>query len=526
MLNWTKPTAYRAVLIWGGIASLLILAHLRLFPYAEDDAYIHFRIALNLVDHGVPYFNISDPIYATSSLGWTFLLTLIFRVTREPHVIAILNALLTTAGAFLFKRLLEKTTANSFRPIAYWLFVPFYIAQLAIPSTGLMETPFVLFLLAAGSLLWLDQKPLCFLIFWGMAFTRLEYAIVLILVMGYGSIQKRFSVATILRYSALGATPFILFALYFWGTLIPNTTVAKQKVYALTARQSAVSLANTILPDLAFHRWEFHLPPTDKLIYLLVLATMIILFIVYTHRQKPTHDRTIFYLFLMAGIAVIGAYGWRKLLVFNWYVPLYTVLIGVALYRLVFLTATRARWLLLIAMLPYFFLTAVYFSETISAVATDDPSFYPNFAPGARVRKYIELGRTLKRQYPSATLLSSEIGGLGYGFAGYIFDGAGLISPAAISFHPMKIPEERSSGYLGAIPPEFVRLVNPDIIVSYDIFIEAFLRSDVADHYVRYQEPIFLEEDLQRSPSKNIWGSKILYVFVKKGLISADFPNN
>ena len=41
-------------------------------------------------------------------------------------------------------------------------------------------------------------------------------------------------------------------------------------------------------------------------------------------------------------------------------------------------------------------------------------------------------------------------------FPGRILDAAGLASKDALKFHPLKIPQERERGDLGAIPPRYV----------------------------------------------------------------------
>ena len=119
--------------------------------------------------------------------------------------------------------------------------------------------------------------------------------------------------------------------------------------------------------------------------------------------------------------------------------------------------------------------------------------------------------------------MSSEIGGLGYTFKGHIVDAAGLTSPEALRFHPMKIPEERSGGEIGAIPVGFVEEVRPDVIVSYDIFIEAFLRSNIRFDYVRIKKPLFLQDDMAFYSPATFWSSYNLNIFYLKDFLLA-FP--
>jgi hypothetical protein len=115
---------------------------------------------------------------------------------------------------------------------------------------------------------------------------------------------------------------------------------------------------------------------------------------------------------------------------------------------------------------------------------------------------------------PTARLMTSEIGGLGEGFRGEILDGFGLATPNAIRFHPMRVPEDRVSGDIGAIPLGFVREERPDVVVSYAVFSESIgngLDSTIFTRYTYGALPASL------SRSSGVWpaGSN-LYVWVSK----------
>jgi hypothetical protein len=150
--------------------------------------------------------------------------------------------------------------------------------------------------------------------------------------------------------------------------------------------------------------------------------------------------------------------------------------------------------------------------------STFDPSFFSLFENNARVKVYLQVGSILNEEYPNAKLLTSEIGSLGYSFKGEILDAAGLASPEALHFHPMKIPEQRLSGAIGAIPPEYVKENMPEIIVSYDSFDQALLHNDVISEYNVILIPAYLPDDAAYSENKTIWGSKYLRVFIRKDL--------
>jgi hypothetical protein len=151
-----------------------------------------------------------------------------------------------------------------------------------------------------------------------------------------------------------------------------------------------------------------------------------------------------------------------------------------------------------------------------------NPSSFSLFESGSRVKMYLSVGNLLHKEYPNSNLLTSEIGGLGYSFQGKILDAAGLASPDALKYHPMKVPEERSSGGYGAIPPEYVRSTNPELIVSYDHLAEALLRADILEKYQVITIPVYLPQDAQYTESKSIWGSQYLRIYIRRDLSVAD----
>jgi hypothetical protein len=226
--------------------------------------------------------------------------------------------------------------------------------------------------------------------------------------------------------------------------------------------------------------------------------------------------------FLIWGWSVLitGAYVAAKTMIFPWYVPLYSVPLWLVVGKLILDSETPLIRTFLVILLMPLVASQLFNLGQVAMGAFYNPASYPDFLAGARVRQYIQVGKSLFEQYPQAPLLTSEIGGLGYGFKGYILDGAGLVTPSALAYHPLRIPEERSSGLLGAIPPAVVEKFQPDIIVSYDIFIEAFLKSNIAQRYVRTKCRVFLEDDLRRADGRTIWNNRYLNVFISRDLWS------
>jgi hypothetical protein len=54
--------------------------------------------------------------------------------------------------------------------------------------------------------------------------------------------------------------------------------------------------------------------------------------------------------------------------------------------------------------------------------------------------------------------------------------------------------------------------------VSNDLFIEAFLRSESVNRYVRLIEPVYIPEDGETANNKSLWGSTQVSIFIRKDL--------
>jgi hypothetical protein len=137
-------------------------------------------------------------------------------------------------------------------------------------------------------------------------------------------------------------------------------------------------------------------------------------------------------------------------------------------------------------------------------------------ASGVRAQRYLTIGTGLSASCARCTLLASEIGGLGYGFRGTVFDAIGLADRAALRFHPLRVPAERASYRVGAIPPAYVALRAPDFVVSMPLFSEAFRASPVSRRFVSYDCPLVPEQ-----PARALWGDTVIQIFAKKAIAPA-----
>ena len=160
---------WQILAVWGFVTVLIIVFHVKLIPYAYDDAYIHIRIARNLASVGVPYFNVDEPVMASSSTGWTLFLAFLFKLFGDHLIfIALCNGLFTTACVFVYTRLVQMLTGRKLTWFLQRLFSVLTLAILIRVSAGLMETPITLLILGVAVQLYWAKNNFCFCLF-GMA---------------------------------------------------------------------------------------------------------------------------------------------------------------------------------------------------------------------------------------------------------------------------------------------------------------------------------------------------------------------
>lgn len=481
--------------------AILVFLHITFFNYIYDDAYIHFRIAENLVDNKVPFFNPKEAYMSSSSSIWTIFLALNYFLfgTIYIHIIPFFNSLFVISAIAFFLPVIEKHLDRKLTIKETLFFIITSIALMMPASIGLMETPMAIFFMALSLYLFSKDNILGFVFLSSSIFIRLEMAIFYLLFFVYFLIKDRNLLLKILTISIFTILPFIIYDLYFFKTLIPLTAIAKSKVYKL----STLGVFFHALPSV----YSIH----GKLLTFVLLIIIPILI----YRERKEINLNLLIVVSASGFLLLLAYIKKKTLIFGWYVPLYSIPILLFLSYFSFHTRKRVYFLVvLLFFLPFY----KQLGSTLFAAFSGNYAYYHSFKGGARVQKYIEISKIIYSKYPKTTLLTSEIGGLGYGFKGYILDGMGLIQPQCLKYHPMKVPEERSSGITGAIPVGCVKEYSPEIIISYDSFIEALRKDAILKKYQHYKLPVFTEEDLARTKEREIWGSKNLNVFIRNDI--------
>ncbi len=526
---------------------LLVLSltlSLKLLPFAEDDAYIHFRIAENLAHHFAPYFNISEPVMSTSAFVWTCLLAVFaFFKLPLPLTVAVLNPILIVGGSLAWLALLNRLLGRRINWAAGALFQLVYVGLLTLSGTGLMETPFALLLVGLGFLFLSNGRHSGWIFLALAVFTRYEVSVFVGLYGLAWLFDKKPRRTKIREILFLVVPTLILVAVLFsfYSTVIPNTVIAKKLVYQLAGATTFDRVFYSVFPRGAYpflgvvNSWE---STQVKLFTFLAKAwqpaligvTLLSIAVHPFKKLKRKEDWTGLML-LLGGLMLAGLYVLQKVLIFEWYVPIFSVPIffGIAHFTMRSNDTAKEKGTARFSWrsLPVTVLIAMLCLNPLASLGVNtyaalvDPGKSPHADTGIRVQRYLEVGSLLGQLHPDWKLLTSEIGGLGYAFGGEIIDGAGLVTPRALAFHPMKVPEQRRSGRIGAIPAAFVGQEMPELIVSYEIFVKEFDALNYKDDYTRVSVPAVSREWAERTGISRVYLSDYLFIYIRNDVVTS-----
>lgn len=506
----------------------LLFLHIEFYEYAADDAFIHFRVARNFVETGYPYYNHDEPLKVSTSSGWVVLLSSILAFATKigsaenlPFLVALFNAFTLTIILYLYTAILETVLQKDVSIVVGLLLQIPCIAILLPSSIELMETPLAILVVGVGIHYLLHKNT------WGLMFLsfavhiRPEMVVPLVLAILVTLKHKHYKLMELFLPVLIGLVPMIVYDFYYFNTIIPHSVIAKKVVYSFTHLDTIVSTVLGALPSVKRPNhivFLYLMGVIPRVIFFCALITTT--FAALINRKRMENLWPLFFGF--SSLLTISGYVVGRAFIFDWYRPLYAFPAILALTIFTFSPAIATRRIARIAMALALLVSIISLAQYLYATA-GNRSYASIFVTGARVKTYLVVARILNDNYPKATLLTSEIGGTGYTFRGKIYDAVGLASADAVSFHPMKIPLQRESGSIGAIPPEYVKAKNPDIIVSHDIFAKALQASEIIKQYNALRVPVYLPEDAKYSESKSLWGSRYHNIYIKKGLpISQD----
>ncbi len=480
-----------------------------------DDALIHLRVARNLAHHGVATFNPGERVMTTSSPLWTLLLTGL-RVYDHPDWLAFIEAALLTACGILTYQLARRLSPGASEESGLSSVLSGVVAgalsiMILLPSSvGQMETPLAIALALgwllcmtcrrSGSLLALPLLALA-------ACTRLEFLPLLAIASVTTLVLQRSVRPVVAPAAVVGA--MAIFVYMQFGTLLPNSMHAKAVGYTY----SRMDIVQQI----------FEAPFLEVPLAICLSVVLVGMTIDRMHASRGEALPTSALIPYLSGLSAVFAmleYVLRKTPIFGWYRPLIWIpwLLCLLLGRTsrssplgLRLTVEPVRFVALVLLLFFpFWRSRLLLRSAIEQTAFAQAAV--DRGDGARVRQYLAIGQVLRTNCPGSSLMTSEIGALGWSFGGYVDDAFGIATPRALAFQPL-----RSGAPVGGIPARFAAEILPDIIVSYTT-LDVEVRNDPAlmDQYQLIELPPSLPADRTSNVQPGWHGSKHLDVLLRK----------
>ncbi len=447
--------------------------HLRNPEFRADDAFIHYRIADNFATSGYPFFNLAESVLASSSVVWTLVLALAFRVFGANWLVVDLICVLSSlAAAFTFAKVVS-SLSNSKRWYLEILVFILVLAGLLASSLQRMETPLAILFLAIGMCA-LAKIPLlaCGVLLLAVC-TRLEMLVFFLPTAALLLFTRQLRLSALLLAPIVVAGPIFFGVWYFFTDLVPQTVHAKAAIYDLSMLNSFFLLVGGVLGKTIF----VSSPPALAIACVLLPLSMLFIALCLWPLLKQEHSRIAGLLFFGA-LSLMSLYVAARVYIFPWYTPLYLVplILGFVLTALqtknFFWRALTFIWLVPLSVHAGL--------DTFAAVAK--PKLFSEYEGGARAAAYRQVGEQLFQECPSCVLMASEIGGLGFGFRGKVLDAAGLATPEAVSFQrALKAGSTNTFG--GGIPGEFVAKAKPDFVVGMDVMLSDFQHHSCRQDY-------------------------------------------
>lgn len=459
ILGFVLFATVRGVLVYFGPGHLI------------DDAYITLRYVDNATDTGGFYYHANDHIIGVSTIMYPVILMLLKMIA--PHVsLAVDLVVITMALNITLEYLCVLVLVGFYRTLQVPLLAAIGLALVAVwhplllsSSQGGMETPlFVLWLLLA--LVYVDRS-LTAAAFWaGMALlTRPEGSIAMAMVGllalfrdGYFEINWRRNLPVFAILAGF-VTAFLSFYIFGYGTLYP----------------ASVEIKHLIEPKAALHAFQTFLRTPGLLIPLgsipwPIRSIIVLAGVIYGVVRWPKRDRALIFA-LGVSLLNFSLYSLANPPMWFWYSAPMVTLLGVIFFYGLYALVQRRVAIVLVACLVLVGLEIrwVYFTKgTLLDVYTH------------RVIAYHDIIAKLKKEYglkDSDSILTHEIGAVGYYSKAHIVDAVGLVNPslAHLGVVPFGTP---GLGY-GRATKSLIDQTHPDyIIFQKNLFAPGVLDSE------------------------------------------------
>jgi len=338
---------------------LFLLTH-----YIQEDAFITWRVAQNLLDYGVIGFNGETKISASTTHLYVFVsyfFNLIFGKEYFIEPLLIFNSVLFTIGTLFLSHLILK---NPWHKAIFIFLIGILPPAVKISILG-MEYGILFFLEMA--LLYYgfskNKKWALILLPVLIMFTRIDTIIFLGIVFLVDIFWNRKIRWNYIFGGMLGIIAVLSFNWLYFGELVNNTIVAKKLLYEhdFTFAQNL----NYFLVSLGNFWGMLKLPGNFNPVTIIVLIFELLCFI-YLVRQREKRNYFLWMIFLFGWIKQIIFLSQKSL--FDWYYWVPQILLFVPV--LIFILEQKERRNLWLSLLVVFYIIPMLAFQTIHAIAT------------------------------------------------------------------------------------------------------------------------------------------------------------
>lgn len=482
-LSWVLLATILLFVLAVGYASY-IHATARILP--EDDAYITYRYVRNarngqglVYNPGERVFGISTPLYAV----WLFGLQSLCPSYDLPQLAVRTNLIWYLASAVTLTFLLNTTTRSKPVAILGGVIAAANPTMLDI-SVGGMEPFMFAFLVLAGLAALARNRPRISALFLGLsAICRPEGLMAgFVWLCWWFWYHRDDRVALIIAAAPLLC--WLVFSLAYYGTPVPHSLIAKKApLYLVSAPEATLVLVSTVCLSLV--------PPalreTNATLGVLVGIWGIVTAIWAVVRLESSWRCSTWIPVLSVPALIAGLYCTEGVRLFPWYLPiLWLLCLTLMLSAASIVLARVSSWPRWVLAMPLLAAASVPTLWLLTATITSRGPIPAETAYRLRVEAYRRAAATVVSvASPSASVMASEIGALGYYYPGYVNDAAGLVSPSALIHLPIP-SSERSSPVSGAVRLAYVQEALPDFVVAMPSYTQHTLQESqwFRDHYI------------------------------------------
>lgn len=432
-----------------------------------------------------PAFNPGDLFKASSATGYVLLLAALSPVFGTLTAIKVVQAVALVATMVVAAVLVRAAPTNRlFAALALLGAAPMVFMSAYL---GMETTIVAALMLSAALALQRGSLGRAIVLTAFATWFRIEVMLLVVLLVGWAIVRERRGAIILYVWPVV---VLLAIDLYLYDQIMPHAAGAKSLAYG--------------------HPWEDSIKNTLRFatgeIYpgFLLAALLVTRLVAVVKARRLNHSADLFFAFC-GGVLCAWILGRSNL--FSWYFALVSVPFAIGLAILG--TGQGGRIFRGLALM----VSALYLVLGSETLLRMNGVFGPSSS--LRVGMYLDIGADLYDHCPTCSLATSEIGGLGYGFRGTVWDGFGLADPEALQFHPMPIPEERSHPAIGAIPAQYIPLRDPDFVVSMPVFSMSARETGVLAGYTMYDCPFSPDRTVR------IFGDDAIEIYSKVELPNA-----